>query len=164
MAGVFVAMLLAGGWLGSRVEPSRSCVRCGERICSRCEERGTAGELCDGCNKLFYQPEHSDRMLRIQRVNELRVREQRVERLRALAALIVPGAAGLIARRPIAAWLGSTGFALAAASLAWRWGVVPDPLVAGAAAPAVFVGVAALAGVLYAIVVATSLGAIRRNA
>ncbi len=164
MAGVLAATLLVGGWLGSRVEPSRSCVRCGGRICSRCEERGTAGELCDGCNKLFYQPEHSDRMLRIERVNELRIREQRVERLRALLAVVVPGAAGLLARRPIAAWLGATGFVLAAAAVVWRWGVVPDPLVAGTAAPTVFLGVAVVLGLVHATVVATSLGAARRSA
>jgi tetratricopeptide (TPR) repeat protein len=163
LAGSLAVVLLLGGVVGSRFEPSRGCARCGKRICSRCDERGVAGELCDACNKLFYQPEHADRMLRIQRVNELRMRAQRMERIRSIMAVVVPGAAGLLAKRPLTCWIGATGFVFAVAAVAWRWGVVPDPSVAGATAPTVFVGTAALAGAVYAIAVATSLGAVRRN-
>ena len=65
--------------------------------------------------------------------------------------------AGLLARRPLSSLLGTFFFALAIAAVFWRGGIVPDPLVAGAAAPFAFLGIAALAGVCYAIVVAKSL-------
>ena len=53
------------------------------------------------------------------------------------------------------------GFAVAAAGLWWRTGVVPDPLVAGAAGPAVLGGIAALALLIHALSIATSLTASR---
>ena len=162
LGGAAALVVVIGAILGSRLEPSRSCTRCGGRICSRCEERGTAGELCDGCNQLFYHPERTDRALRTQRVNELRLREQRVERLRSLCSVLVPGAAGLLAKRPVSCWLGASGFTLAVAALVWRHGVVPDPLVAGTAAPTVFLGVATLAALLHVLAVATSMSARRK--
>jgi hypothetical protein len=45
--------------------------------------------------------------------------------------------------------------------LIWRHGAVPDPLVAGAAGPFAFGCLAALSGLLYSLVVATSLASRR---
>jgi len=163
LAGVAVGMLLLAGGIRSRTVPSRWCRRCGERVCPRCDPQGTAGELCEGCHKLFFEPEKTDRVLRTQRVAELRRREQWVNRWAALVSVLVPGAAGLLADRPLRCWLGALSFALAAAASLWHDGVVPDPLVAGAAAPLVFIGVAALASAAYALVVWASL-ATRRQA
>ena len=75
----------------------------------------------------------------------------------------MPGAAGLLADHPVRSWLGAVCFSLAAAAVLWRDGVVPDPGVAGAAAPAVFLATAALAGVVYVISVGTSLAARRQE-
>ena len=137
------ALVLLGAALGSRAHPSRACRRCRERICQRCGPRGGSGDLCDGCTTLFFAPEKTDRVLRAERVNLLRAREERIARLHTWLALLVPGAAGLVAERPLLCWLGATYFSLACAALFWRDGVVPDPLVAGAVAPAVFIGAAA---------------------
>jgi hypothetical protein len=146
-----------------RVQPSRACRRCRERICQRCGPRGGSGDLCDGCTTLFFAPEKTDRVLRAERVNLLRAREERIAQLHTWLALFVPGAAGLVGERPLLCWLGATYFSLACAALFWRDGVVPDPLVAGAVAPAVFVGAAAFAAVGYAIAVAASLAARRQD-
>jgi hypothetical protein len=162
LGGAAALVVALSALFGSRLEPSRACTRCGGRICSRCDERGSAGELCDGCKQRFYHPERTDRALRTQRVNELRLREQRVDRVRSVCSLLVPGAAGLLARRPFSCWLGAIGFAVAAASLVWRRGVVPDPLVAGMVAPTVFLGLAVLAAGIHVVAVATSMSA-RRN-
>ena len=157
------ALLFVGMWFGARIAPSHSCQRCGERICVRCRPHGSSGDLCDGCYTLFFAPEKTDRTLRTARVNELRAREDRIAKVHAVLSLLVPGAAGLLARRPMWGWLGAFCFSLAGAAVLWRHGVVPDPLVAGAAAPAVFLGAAALAALLYAIAVGTSLAARRQE-
>ena len=162
-AAAAAALVLLGTALGSRAHPSRACRRCRERICRRCGPRGGSGDLCDGCTTLFFAPEKTDRTLRAERVNVLRAREERIGRLHTWLALFVPGAAGLVAERPILCWLGATYFSLACAALVWRDGVVPDPLVAGAVAPVLFVGAAAFAAVGYAIAVAVSLAARRQD-
>jgi hypothetical protein len=102
-------------------------------------------------------------VLRAERVNELRAREERIAKVHTWLSLLVPGAAGLVAERPLLCWLGATYFSLACAALLWRDGVVPDPLVAGAVAPAVFLGAAAFAAVGYAITVAVSVAARRQD-
>jgi hypothetical protein len=61
----------------------------------------------------------------------------------------VPGAAGLLVDRPLRALVGAVAFCVAAAGIWWRAGVVPDPWVAGRAAPALFGGLAALALLVY---------------
>ena len=58
-AAVGVAFLLAT-LFGARFDPSRSCPRCGARMCPRCDD-SSSGELCDGCTRLFFQPEKTDR-------------------------------------------------------------------------------------------------------
>ena len=121
----------------------------------------SGGELCGPCHKLFYQPEQTDRDLRLARIEALRERESRLDKVAWAASLALPGAAGLLSRRPIAGLLGAFFFALALAALAWRDGAVPDPLVAGAAGPMAFFCLATVSGFAYAVVVGTSLAARR---
>jgi hypothetical protein len=97
--------------------------------------------------------------LRLARVNELREREERLDRVATLVSVLVPATAGLLAKRPLASLLGGFFFALTLCLLVWSGGVVPDPLVAGSAAPFVFVGVAVLAFLSYAALVAIALSA-----
>lgn len=144
--------------LGVSLRRSRGCARCGSRLCERCETDRT-GALCDSCDVIFNHPERTDRALRLARLEALRKRERRVARATTLASLCVPGAAGLLAGRPLLAFLGALAFAVAGAGFWWRAGVVPDPLIAGSAAPAVFGGVAALALLVYAASLLTSLAA-----
>ena len=98
----------------------------------------------------------------MERVEALRERERRIERLLAGLALLVPGSAGFLARSPLRSLLGSVLFALALVAVMWRWGPVPDPALAGLSAPFLFLHLAAGCGVAYAIVVTTALAARRR--
>ncbi len=161
--GAWAAVVGAALLVSRNLRPSRSCRRCGRLVCPRCHSQFGAGEICEACNRLFYQPEHTDRELRLARVNALREREARLDKLAWLASLLLPGVAGVLANRPLRGLLGSFFFALALAAVVWRRGVVPDPLVAGAAAPFALLGLAACASIGYAIVVATSLAARLRS-
>jgi hypothetical protein len=151
------ALVWLGAAAGARSNPSRPCRRCGDRICRRCDSHRADHELCSGCHTLFLAPEKTDRLLRVRRVNELRARDVRLRRVYTILSLLVPGAAGVIAERPLRSWLTAFCFALAIAAWIWRDGVVPDPLVAGAAGQTAFLGIAALASACYAISVAASL-------
>jgi hypothetical protein len=156
----FAAALVLAWAVGARLRTSRFCGRCGERQCVPCGS-GVVREVCEDCTRLFDHPEKTDRALRVQRIEELREREQRLRRIATLTSIALPGAAGLLAERPLRGLLGAVCFALACAAVVWRSGVVPDPLVAGAAAPVAFLGVATLAGLLYAASIALCLRARR---
>lgn len=159
LATAVVLVVLVATLVGARFQQSRWCDRCGARMCPRCDAGEGEGDLCESCTRLFLHPEKTDRNLRLARVNELREREERINRIATVVSMLVPAAAGLLAKRPLASLLGGFFFALALCFLVWRGGVVPDPLVAGAAAPFVFIGVAVLAFLSYAAVVATALAA-----
>jgi hypothetical protein len=120
------------------------------------------GTVCGGCTRLFHESETTDRELRLARINELRAREERLERLRVAASFLVPGVAGLLAKRPLRCLLGSIFAAIAVVALYWRDGVVPDPLVAGTAAPFASLCIAALAMLAYGVIALLSL-ATRRS-
>lgn len=159
LAGAAVLVVLIASLAGARFQPSRWCSRCGARMCPRCDGVGGDGDLCESCTRLFLHPEKTDRKLRLARVNELREREERLNRVATLVSMLVPAAAGILAKRPLASLSGGFFFALTLCFLVWRGGVVPDPLVAGSAASFVFIGVAVLAFLSYAAVVATALAA-----
>ncbi|MDJ0853029.1 MAG: tetratricopeptide repeat protein [Myxococcota bacterium] len=161
LAGSFAAVLVLGALIGTRHRASRWCARCGSRVCPRCHPEVSGGELCGPCHKLFYQPEQTDRDLRLARIEALRERESRLDKVAWLVSLVLPGAAGVLSKRPIAALLGAFFFAAALAAFVWRQGAVPDPLVAGAAGPIAFFFLAALAGLAYAVVIGTCLAARR---
>jgi tetratricopeptide (TPR) repeat protein len=160
--GVFAAILAVFALLGSRVHRSHWCSRCGRRMCQRCDPEMGGGTVCGGCTRLFHESETTDRELRLARINELRAREERLERLRVAASFLVPGVAGLLAKRPLRCLLGSIFAAIAVVALYWRDGVVPDPLVAGTAAPFASLCIAALAMLAYGVIALLSL-ATRRS-
>lgn len=158
----FAAVIAIATAFGRRLTPSRWCARCNGRLCPRCHPDSQGNDACETCMRLFYQPETADRALRLEKITRLRTRERRRERVATAAAIALPAAAGVLARRPLLALFGALFFAFAACSLLWRDGAVPDPLVAGAAAPVAFVGAAVLCGLGYALVVGASLAARRR--
>ena len=158
----FSGVLIGAGLLGSRLRASRLCVRCGSRICPRCHPESGGRGLCQSCVRLFHETAATDRSLRLARIAALRRRELRWERVAWVASMIVPGSAGFLARRPFRGLAGAVFFAVGVTCIVWRSGAVPDPLVAGAAAPFAFVGSAVAAGCAYAITVATCLAARRR--
>lgn len=159
---VLAAVIVVASAFGARISPSRLCARCAGRLCPRCHPESRGSDMCESCTRLFYQPETTDRTLRLELITALRARERRRERIAMIASIGVPGAAGFLSRRPLLSLLGALFFSFAACSVVWREGVVPDPLVAGAAAPIVFLGAAALAALGYAVVVGAALAARRR--
>lgn len=136
---------LAGLWVGGRYEHSGRCQRCGTRVCARCDGNVFRRDLCDGCHRLFHRPESTDPTLRMARLQALRAREDRGNRVALVACLAVPGAGGLLARRPDLAFLGLLFAGFAAAAVVWRDGVVPDPLAVGDAGSLAFLLAASLA-------------------
>lgn len=148
-AGLAVVLLVSFSWIGSRFEIAHGCGRCGTRLCPRCDPNHADCELCPDCARLFYRPEQTDRALRAERMGALRLRERRLRGVTALAAVLLPAAAGALTRRPATMLLGALGFSLAVACVIWPRGPLPDPLVAGAAAPLAILSLGVLAAVLH---------------
>ncbi len=161
-AGIFAAAFVAGWAAGLRLRASRWCARCGRRVCPRCHPEVSGGELCGACNQLYYQPEQTDRHLRTMRIEALRERALRLDRVAWAVSLAVPGAAGVLAQRPLLSLWGAIWFIVAALALAVGDRAAPDPLVAGAAGPFVFICVAVVASLGYALAVALALSARRQ--
>jgi tetratricopeptide (TPR) repeat protein len=161
--GLFVAIFVVFIALGTRISRSHRCSRCGHTVCARCDPENRGRSVCAVCQQLFQPSETSDRELRLARIAEIRAREGRLERWLVAAAFLVPGAAGLLAKRPLRCLFGSIFAVLALTLLIWRDGVVPDPMVAGATAPLVSILIAAISLLGYFVVVLLSL-ATRRSA
>jgi tetratricopeptide (TPR) repeat protein len=161
--GVFGAILVVFGVLGGRVSQAHWCARCGQSMCARCDPERGGGRNCGDCSRLFHHSETSDRDLRLARIDALRARDGRVERWAVAASFLIPGVAGLLAKRPVRCLLGSFLAVLALMSLIWRNGVVPDPMVAGATAPLASILIATVSLLGYFVVVLLSL-ATWRNA
>ena len=138
------ALAILAGLFAGRREPTHWCPSCGARRCPRCD--GSTGErsLCEACTRLLKRPETTDPSLRAERIAELRSREKWRERGARVMGALVPGAAGLLARRPLCGLLGA--ILLCGAMIAAGVGrdVVPDPLAVGATGPLVFSIAAAL--------------------
>jgi tetratricopeptide (TPR) repeat protein len=163
MGGAFALVAMLGSLLGGRFEHSSRCGRCGRRICTRCDGTVWSSEMCDPCHNLFNRPENTDAALRDARIAVLRERERRVARYETLAAVLIPGAGGVLARRPDLGIVGVLLFAFAVASIVWHRGVVPDPLAVGAAGSLALLMGAVLAAFAYFVVVLTSLVIRRRS-
>ena len=159
----FAVVLAGAGVIGNKLRPSRWCARCGRRVCPRCHPEVSGGELCDPCNHLFFQPDQTDRELRLQRIKALKQREVRLNKIAVAMSVLVPGMAGVLSRRPGSTLAGTFLFAVLAGAVIWSDGAVPDPLIAGAAGSFAFACLAVLAGFFYTIVIATSLAAWRNR-
>ena len=155
-AGFALAVLL-GLLFANRFDHSSQCVRCGHRICTRCEETVWSEEICEDCHHLFQYPDATDPSLRIARLQALSKREVGIDRLVLAASLLIPGVAGLASRRPDFAMVGLLLFAWIAAWIAWPVGVFEDPLLMGDAAFLCFAIPGVLAALGYAGIVVAGL-------
>ncbi len=162
LAGALGAALALGMLLGGRWEHSSSCSRCGTRICTRCDDQIWNADICDGCYHLFHRPQGTDPKMRTARINALRARESRLEKLWLAISVLVPGVAGLRAKRPDLAFIGILLFGWAAAIWIWHDGVVPDPLALGGIGPMAFLLSGLVAGFSYLLVLLSGL-IIQRN-
>ena len=78
-------------------------------------------------------------------------------------SILVPGAAGLLSKRPVTLLLGAFFFSMLNAGVVWRDGIVTDPDVLGSAVPVIFLGMAAVGTIGHAVLVATALSARRKE-
>jgi hypothetical protein len=155
--GAFALIVLLSLLFASRWDHASQCVRCGHRICARCEETVWSEELCEDCHHLFQHPEATDPKLRMARLQALSERESRFDKIWLALSLMVPGMAGFAARRPDFAIFGLLLASWVAAWLAWPSGVQADPMLMGNAAVLAFAIPGALAALAYAGVVVFSL-------
>ncbi len=143
-AAALLAMLVTRFFLRS----SR-CTHCGSRVCRRCRTGKPANRICDTCDRVMNRPEASKPSERKLRLAELREREARIEWLARWGALLIPGVAGLLARRPGLGLMGVLLFAWTGASILGRNGLVPDPLSLGAIGPLLVLSTGMMAGFGY---------------
>ncbi|MEN8184180.1 MAG: hypothetical protein ABFS46_16765, partial [Myxococcota bacterium] len=146
MAAVFVTGLLAI-LLSRWVRPSRSCGRCGTRMCPRCDRAGGAEGLCEPCTRLTHRPETTDPTMRMARMAALRRRQRRLRLAHRASALLIPGSAGLLGDRALRGLLAASAFAAALACVRAPVVAPPDPGSVGNAG-IVFFGVSAGLAVL----------------
>ncbi len=111
-----------------------------------------AEELCVTCVRLLRHPETIEVSLRIERIADLKVWNQRRGRRQAVAGLLIPGMAGLVAGRPLLAFLS----VLAAVLVPVAWQVralsLPDPMLLGGAEELLFGVLGAVALLAYLII------------
>ena len=94
LAGGFMLAAIGSVFIGRMYQHASICGRCGRRICARCDDSMWSSDLCDGCHHLFHRPQGTDPNLRMARLKALRAREMRVEKLGAMASLVIPGCGG----------------------------------------------------------------------
>ncbi len=160
----------APGWLGA--SPIHSAVGValaflaglgGTALLRRAAEAGDGGDLYAGIAQLLTGKEAADPFLRMVRLTELRERQARIEKIRFLFSLIVPGAAGVLSRHPLLGLLGSMLFGLCLASWWARDGVVPDPLAVGGSASLAFGALAVASALAYVAVIAVTVALRERS-
>lgn len=158
----FGVVVLLGLITTGRFERSSACSRCGRRVCGRCDADVGSDELCGDCRHLFKNPDATDPRLRMARLQVLARREAWQGRLVDLGSVLVPGVAGLAARRPDAALLSIAVCVWIAAWLRWPTGLLVDSTWLGGLAPFITSVLGALALATHAAIVVGSFVA-RRN-
>lgn len=161
-AGGFVLAALFCLLFAHRFDHSSQCGRCGHRICTRCEETVWSEELCEDCHHLFTNPAATDPSLRMARLQALSKREVWIGGVLTSASLLIPGVAGLVARRPDFAMFGLLLFGWIVAWVIWPAGLFEDPLGMGVAAVICFAVLGSLATIGYVGIVWASLAARRK--
>lgn len=157
LAGGFVLVFLLGSLLTSRFQHAGGCARCGRRICARCDDSMWSADLCDGCHHLFNRPQGTDPQLRMARLQALRKREVRIDKIATTVSLLIPGLSGLLARRPDLSFVSLLFFASATVLFVWRHGAVPDPIAVGSIGTVAFVSAGCLMTLLYIAVMLTGI-------
>ncbi|MCS5638203.1 MAG: tetratricopeptide repeat protein [Myxococcota bacterium] len=163
VAGGLAVAILVGLLLQGRFQHASGCLRCGRRICVRCDGEVWSPDLCGACHHLFHKPEETDHELREARIEVLRAREDRLEKLGVMASILLPGFAGMRANRPDLAFSALLLFAGSVFFLVWHEGVVPDPMAVGAGGTFVLGAGALLVCVVYLGVLFNSLISERRG-
>jgi len=134
------------------------CRSCGRRCCPHCQvECLCKDELCVTCARLLRKPETIDVSLRVARISELKVWNRHRARRDALLSLFIPGFAGIVASRPVLAFVSIVTAVLI--PVAWRADALglPDPMLMGGVEQIVLWSAAAAAFLIYALTLALGL-------
>jgi tetratricopeptide (TPR) repeat protein len=160
----------APGWLGQSLVQSAVGVALVALLASgiamalrRVADGAEEGDLCAGIARLLTGREAADPFLRMVRLAALRERQARIDKIKFLLSAIVPGAAGVVSRRPLLGLLASMLFALALVSWRAQDGVGADPLAVGAGASLLFSAVAVVSAGAYAAVIAMTIALWERS-
>jgi hypothetical protein len=156
-ASAFALAVLLCTLFANRYDHASSCARCGQRICTRCQETVWSEEICEDCHHLFQYPEATDPSLRMARLQALSEREVKIDRIVVGASLLIPGVAGFASRRPDLAMFGLLLFAWVSVWIVWPSGIFADPMLMGSAAVLCFAVPGILSVVAYFAVVGASL-------
>jgi tetratricopeptide (TPR) repeat protein len=125
LGGGLVALLWLLALVGARLDPARSCYRCGRPVCRRCD--GATGAACGQCVNVFEKKGVVD--ARDQRRKEQQVRQHRlwVKRLARALALLLGGGGHLVIGAPIRGLLFTAAIACCAFVVVLWPGVTPPP-------------------------------------
>jgi tetratricopeptide (TPR) repeat protein len=160
----------APGWLGQSLVQSAVGVALVALLASgiamalrRVRDGGEEGDVYAGIARLLTGREAADPFLRMVRLAALRERQARIDKIKFLLSVMVPGAAGVVSRRPLLGLLGSMLFALTLASWWAQDGVGVDPLAVGAGASLLFSAAAVVSALAYVAVIAMTIALWERS-
>lgn len=113
--------------------------------------------------RLLQGAQGADSATRARELAELRARQARVERVERVGSFLLPGAAGVLARRPLLGLFAVLFFALGVSVFAYRAGVVPDPLALGLLPQLLWGPTVAVLGLGYLVLTALALALGRKS-
>jgi hypothetical protein len=169
-AGTLLRHRFAPGWLGQSLAQSVAGMALAALLAAgvamalrRATGGGESGDPGAEIARSLTGKEAADPFLRMVRLAALRDRQARIDKVKFLLSVIVPGAAGVVSRHPILGLLSSMLFALALASWWAQDGVGADPVAVGAGASLLFGAVAAASALAYAAVIALTVAVRERS-
>jgi len=160
----------APGWLGEGLAQSATGVALAVLLAvgismalRKVTGDGKGGDLDAGIAPPPTGGDVGDPLLRMVRLAALRERRARLDKLKLLLAVIVPGAAGVVSRHPVLGLFATMLFAVTLAGWWARDGVGVDPLAVGAGASLFFSALAAVSALAYVALIAVTLALRERS-
>ena len=120
------ALLLILGLALGRLDPSRTCVKCGRPVCPRCAREVGKGHLCGQCVHVFQKHGAVEPQVRIRKEVAIRRYQQGRRTLERVVGVLLPGAGHLLRGQTVAGAVLLTGFAVAVSGLALWHGPIPQ--------------------------------------
>jgi tetratricopeptide (TPR) repeat protein len=125
IGGVLVALLWALALAGTRLDPCRSCFRCGRPVCRRCD--GATAASCGQCVNVFEKKGVVDARDQRRKEQQVRAHRARARRLARGLALVLGGGGHLVTGAPVRGLLLIAALAFCALVVALWPGVTPPP-------------------------------------
>lgn len=132
-AGAILAALWGLSLVRGRIDPARSCFRCGRPVCRRCD--GATGRSCGQCVNVFEKRGVVDARDQFRKEQQVRSHGLRVRRW-ARGLSVLPGGAGhLVTEAPVRGVLFTIGIAFCVFLVAFWPGLTPPPYPSALAIP-----------------------------